>query len=74
MRAAIEIKSRAHNLIVNYNFISLTGNYDDSLNDAKVATALQPCHMNAIVRGKIPHFKDMARLFKSWLTLRFLFL
>ena len=32
-------------------FISLTGNYRDSLNDAKVAIALQPCYVKAIVRG-----------------------
>jgi len=33
-------------------FISLTGNYRDSLRDAKVAIALQPSYIKAIVRGK----------------------
>ena len=32
---------------------SSSGNYNDSLNDAKVATDLQPSLMKAIVRGKI---------------------
>ena len=30
----------------------LTGNYHDSLSDAKVAIDLQPCYIKAIVRGK----------------------
>ena len=33
--------------------ISSSGNYNDSLNDAKVATDLQPSLVQAIVRGKV---------------------
>ena len=33
---------------------SSSGNYNDSLNDAKVATALQPLLIKAIMGGKIP--------------------
>ena len=32
--------------------ISLTGNYNDSLSDAKLAIDLQPSYIKAIVRGK----------------------
>ena len=31
---------------------TLTGHYDDSLNDAKAATELQPSYLKAIIRGK----------------------
>ena len=33
--------------------ISSSGNYNDSLNDAKVAIDLQPLLVQAIVRGKV---------------------
>ncbi len=36
-----------------YNCIYLTGNYHDSLKDAKSATELQPTFLKAIVRGKL---------------------
>ena len=36
---------------------SSSGNYNDSLNDAKVATDLQPLLIKAIMGGKIPEKK-----------------
>ena len=38
----------------------LTGNYIDSLSDAKVAIGLQPTYVKAIVRGKKDNDKLLA--------------
>ena len=40
-------------LFIKFYSNSFTGNYNDSLSDAKVATDLQPSYVNAIVRGRI---------------------
>ena len=37
---------------IDYAFILLTGNYLDSLSDAKAAIELQPSYLKAIVRGQ----------------------
>lgn len=37
-----------------FNFAPfLSGNYHESLNDARAATALQPTYIKAIMRGKV---------------------
>ena len=38
--------------------ISSSGDYNDSLNDAKVARELQPSLVQAIVRGKVSEKKN----------------
>ena len=39
-----------------YYIVFVTGNYKDSLSDAKVAADLQPCDVDTIVRGMIVTF------------------